>query len=54
MSNDKYVGLDVHQSSIVTAVHNHEGKRVMESIIEKFTQRRLKPRMVGFPDRVAF
>jgi len=38
MSNDKYVGLDVHQSSIVTAVHNHQGKCVMESIIETKAQ----------------
>lgn len=34
MSNDKYIGLNVHQSSTVTAVHNHRGKCVMESIIE--------------------
>jgi hypothetical protein len=33
MSNDKHIGLDVHQSSIVTAVHNHQGKCAMESII---------------------
>jgi transposase len=38
MSNDKYIGLDVHQSSIVTAVHNHQGKCVMESIIETKAQ----------------
>jgi hypothetical protein len=25
MSTDKYVGLDVHQSSTVSAVHNGEG-----------------------------
>ena len=34
MSNDKYVGLDVHQASVVCAVHNHEGKCVARSIIE--------------------
>lgn len=34
MNENKYVGLDVHQSSIVAAVHNHQGKCVMESIIE--------------------
>jgi hypothetical protein len=34
MSNDKYIGVDVHQSSLVTAVHDHRGKCVMESIIE--------------------
>ncbi|MGE5445314.1 MAG: hypothetical protein ACM3SR_12060 [Ignavibacteriales bacterium] len=38
MSNDKYIGLYVHQSSIVTAVHNHQGKCVMESIIETKSQ----------------
>lgn len=38
MNNDKYIGLDVHQSSIVTAVHNHQGKYVMESIIETKAQ----------------
>ncbi|MGE5444221.1 MAG: hypothetical protein ACM3SR_06390, partial [Ignavibacteriales bacterium] len=38
MSNDKYIGLDVHQSSVVTAVHNHQGKCVIESIIETKTQ----------------
>jgi transposase len=38
MSNDKYVGLDVHQSSVVTAVHNHQGKCMMESIIETKAQ----------------
>ncbi len=38
MSNDKYVGLDVHRSSIVTAVHNHQGKCVMESVIETKAQ----------------
>jgi hypothetical protein len=38
MSNDKYIGLDVHQSSIVTAVHNHQGECVMESIIETFSR----------------
>jgi len=34
----KYIGLDVNQSSIVTAVHNHQGKCVMESIIETKAQ----------------
>lgn len=34
MSNDKYVGLDVHQSSTVSAVHNSQGKCVMESVLE--------------------
>jgi transposase len=34
MSTDKYVGLDVHQSSTVSAVHNGQGKCVMESILE--------------------
>jgi transposase len=38
MNNDKYIGLDVHQSSIVTAVHNHQGKCVIESIIETKAQ----------------
>jgi len=34
MSNDKYVGLDVHQASIVAAVLNAQGKCVCESILE--------------------
>ena len=34
MNEAKYVGLDVHQSSTVAAVHNERGKRVMESILE--------------------
>jgi transposase len=34
MSNDKYVGLDGHQSSAVSAVHDAQGKCVMESILE--------------------
>lgn len=34
MSNDKYVGLDVHQASVVCAVHTHEGQCVARSIIE--------------------
>ena len=29
----KYVGLDVHQSSTVAAVHDEQGKGVMESIL---------------------
>jgi hypothetical protein len=37
MNEQKYVGLDVHQSSTVAAVHNERGKWVMESILE--TQR---------------
>jgi hypothetical protein len=31
MNNDKYIGLDVHQSSVVTAVHNHQVKREIET-----------------------
>jgi hypothetical protein len=38
MNNNKYIGLDIHQSSIVTAVHNHQGKCVIESIIETNSQ----------------
>jgi transposase len=34
MSADKYVGLDVHQSSTVAAMHNDQGKAVRESILE--------------------
>ena len=30
----KYVGLDVHQSSTVAAVHDEQGKSVMESILK--------------------
>jgi hypothetical protein len=34
MIEEKYVGLDVHRSSTVAAVHNERGKRMMESILE--------------------
>lgn len=34
LNNHKYVGLDVHQSSISIAVHNHQGKLIAQSIIE--------------------
>jgi hypothetical protein len=34
MNEEKYVGLDVHESSTVAAAHNERGKRVMESILE--------------------
>ena len=33
MSSEKYMGLDVHQATIVVAVM-HTGKLVMESIVE--------------------
>jgi hypothetical protein len=38
MSNDKYIGLNVPQSSIVRAVYNHQGKCVMELLIETKAQ----------------
>jgi len=34
MNESKYVGLDVHQSSTVAAVHKYDGKRLMESVLE--------------------
>lgn len=34
MSEKKYVGFDVHQSTTVAAVLNDQGKRVMESVLE--------------------
>lgn len=34
MREDKYIGLDVHQASIVCAVHNSQGKCIAHSIIE--------------------
>jgi transposase len=34
MSNDKYVGLDVHQASVVAAVLNAQGKCICQSILE--------------------
>jgi len=34
MNDHKDVGLDVHQASISIAVHNHQGKRIAQSIIE--------------------
>lgn len=34
MSNEKYIGLDVHQATISVAVMDSRGKLVMESIVE--------------------
>ncbi len=34
MSNEKYIGLDVHQATISAAVMDSVGKLVMESILE--------------------
>ena len=34
MSNEKYIGLDVHQATISVAVVDSQGKLVMESILE--------------------
>jgi transposase len=34
MSNEKYIGLDVHQATISVAVMDCQGKVVMESILE--------------------
>jgi len=34
MNEDKYLGMDVHQASIVCAVHNPAGKCIAHSIIE--------------------
>ena len=34
MNSEKYIGLDVHQASIVVAVMDSTGKLVMESILE--------------------
>ena len=34
MNDIKYIGMDVHQASIVVAVLDTSGKLVMESIIE--------------------
>jgi hypothetical protein len=34
MNSEKYIGLDVHQATIVVAVMNSSGKLVMESILE--------------------
>jgi hypothetical protein len=34
MSSEKYIGLDVHQATISTAVMDSQGKVVMESILE--------------------
>ena len=34
MSNEKYIGLDVHQATISVAVMDSQGKLVMESIVE--------------------
>ncbi len=33
MSSAKYIGLDVHQATIVAAVLDESGKLVMESIL---------------------
>ena len=34
MNNEKYIGLDVHQATVVVAVRDSTGKLVMESILE--------------------
>ena len=34
MDSEKYIGLDVHQATIVVAVMDSTGKLVMESILE--------------------
>jgi len=34
MSSEKYIGLDVHQTTISVAVMDSQGKVVMESILE--------------------
>jgi hypothetical protein len=34
MNSEKYIGLDVHQATIVVAVMDSAGKLVMESILE--------------------
>ena len=34
MNSEKYIGLDVHQATIVVAVMDSSGKLVMESILE--------------------
>jgi hypothetical protein len=34
MSNEKYIGLDVHQATISVAVMDSQGKFIMESILE--------------------
>src|SRR5713101_1942330 len=34
MNSEKYIGLDVHQATIVVAVTDSTGKLVMESILE--------------------
>lgn len=40
MNSEKYIGLDVHQATIVVAVMDSTGKLVMESILEN---RRVDP-----------
>jgi hypothetical protein len=35
VNDEKYIGLDVHQATIVVAVMDSTGKLVMESILEK-------------------
>jgi hypothetical protein len=34
MSSEKYIGLDVHQTTISVAVMDSQGKFIMESILE--------------------
>ena len=34
VNDEKYIGLDVHQATIVVAVMDSTGKLVMESIVE--------------------
>jgi len=48
---DKYVGLDVHQSMTVAAVHDERGQSVMESVMKTETQA-IGDFFRGFRDRV--
>ena len=34
MSQEKYIGMDVHQATISAAVRNAQGKLLMESVLE--------------------
>ena len=38
MNNEKYIGLDVHQATVVVAVRDSTGKLVMESILRRKRQ----------------
>ena len=54
MSNEKYIGLDVHQATISVAVMDSQGKVVMESILETKASTLLEFVLVDTRVKIAF